>query len=144
MVFLIAGVGNLTGTLLAGVMSSIVSPRRLASGAILVLVLAIGSLPLLRRAPVMCGGVFLWMLAGGATFTTMQGIITRLSDARRGALLAVNNGCMWLGTAVGSGALSLVVGRWGFPTGAWSCAGAALAASLILQLALGLGCHDSG
>lgn len=122
-VFLLAGTGNLAGVFLSGVLNGKIAPRKLASFLNLILAAAFLSLPVWRlNVALTTIDIVLWMLAGGAAFSVIQAFVTQISAKARGTILAMNNGFMWLGTALESAVLSLIIDRWNFPAAAVLCA----------------------
>ena len=51
-------------------------------------------------------------------------------------VMALNNSFMWVGTTVGSGALSLIIAKYSFYGAAWVCSAAVLIAGIILKLVI--------
>ena len=122
-VFLLAGIGNLTGVFLSGVVSGKIAPRKLAAFLSLMLTAAFLLLPVWRwNAALTAVDIILWMMAGGAVFSAIQVFVTQISAKARGTVLAMNNGFMWMGTALGSAILSLIINRWNFPVATIVCA----------------------
>lgn len=122
-VFLLAGVGNLTGVFLSGVVSGKIAPRKLATFLSLILTAAFLLLPVWRWDTALTAvDIIFWMMAGGAVFSVIQAFVTQISAKARGTVLAMNNGFMWMGTALGSAILSLIINRWNFPTATIVCA----------------------
>lgn len=122
-VFLFAGIGNLTGVFLSGIVSGKIAPRKLAAFLSLILTAAFLLLPVWRvNAALTTVDIILWMIAGGAVFSVIQAFVTQISAKARGTILAMNNGFMWMGTALGSAVLSLIIDRWNFPMAIVVCA----------------------
>ncbi|AVQ95620.1 MFS transporter [Ethanoligenens harbinense] len=122
-IFLLAGVGNLTGVFLSGILSGKIAPRKLVAFLSLILAAAFLLLPVWRwNAALTAAAIILWMMAGGAVFSVIQAFVTQISAKARGTVLAMNNGFMWMGTALGSAMLSLMIDRWNFSVAAVVCA----------------------
>lgn len=136
-IFILAGIGNLTGVLLSGALSSKVPSKKLATAMTLILAVSFVALPLWRaHIALTIADIVIWMMAGGAAFSAMQSFVTQISHKARGTVLAMNNGFMWMGTAFGSAAVSIIIEHWNFPVAAYACACLAAFASFILKFKL--------
>lgn len=136
-IFILAGIGNLTGVFLSGALSGKISPKKLATFMAFILAVAFATLPFWKHyMAVTVVDIVVWMVAGGAAFSVMQAFVTQISQKARGTVLAMNNGFMWMGTAVGSAVISIIIDKWNFPVAAYICACLAALAWLILKFRL--------
>lgn len=136
-IFILAGIGNLAGVFLSGALSGKIFPRNVAAFMSFLLAVAFLTLPFFKSHTIISTIVIvIWMLAGGATFSAMQFFVTQISKTARGTVLAINNGFMWMGTAVGSAIVSIIIDKWSFPAAAYICSGLAVIVSMILKLKL--------
>lgn len=133
--FLIAaGIGNLIGMQVAGILSDKYSKKQVVIFSSLFMGITLFLLPLFASNIYLTAvDVFLWLAGGGASFAIMQVIITQLSQESRGTVMAVNNSFMWSGTALGSAMVSIIINYFSFSVAAIMCATAACIASLMLK-----------
>lgn len=134
-VFLIvAGIGNLLGMQAGGLLSDKFSKKKVVTFSALIMGIALFLLPLTSWNIYLTAlDVFLWLGAGGASFATMQVIVTQLSEEARGTVMAVNNSFMWSGTALGSAIVSMLINHFEFSLSAIICALVACLASLVMR-----------
>ncbi|OPJ64012.1 MFS transporter [Clostridium oryzae] len=130
-----AGFGNVCGVQLGGILSDKFSKKKTIIASSLLLVTALILLPIFGNNIFLAAiDVFLWLGSGGAAFSVMQVLITQLSSAQRGTVMAVNNSFMWLGTASGSAIVSFLIAHFNFAAATSVCALSALIASVILAV----------
>ncbi|MFT8889367.1 MAG: MFS transporter [Ethanoligenens sp.] len=136
-VFLLAGIGNLGGVFLSGALSGKNGPGKLVGVFLLALTAAFCILPFVGGILVLATvGIVAMMAAGGAAFSSMQTFVTQLSDHARGTVVAVNNGFMWSGTAMGAAVLGIFINRWGFAAAMLLCAGCCGVACVIFRFVI--------
>ncbi|MFT8872926.1 MAG: MFS transporter [Sporolactobacillus sp.] len=131
--FMLAGCGNLAGVLIAGRLPAVKPPKKQLSLLAFFLAATFLMIPLAHRHLIIYLIVTVgWMGAGGALFAAIQSLVPRLSQMHRGAVVAVNNGFMWSGTAAGSATFGPVVSYFGFSAAALVCFIMTLFAALLL------------
>lgn len=132
---IIAGVGNLIGMQLAGVLSNKVGKKKFVSISTLIMVASLFILSFSSFNIILAGiDVFVWLAAGGASFAIMQVIVTQLSSSSRGTVMSLNNSFMWAGTASGSAIVGITINGLTFFVSTLICSVAALSASLIIRI----------
>lgn len=131
---IIAGVGNLIGMQLAGILSDKFGRKKLVTISTLVMTFSLLLLPFLSSNIYLTGiDVFIWLASGGASFAVMQVIVTQLSTESRGTVMSLNNSFMWGGTASGSAIIGVTINNVGFFISALICSVSALLACLTLK-----------
>lgn len=131
-IFLImAGLGNLIGMQLGCNFSDKYSKKRIIIISTILMSISLITLPFYSSNIYLTTiDVFLWTGSGGASFSVMQVLVTQLSSSARGTVIAVNNSFMWLGTALGSAAVSFCVSHFSFSAAAALCSLAAFLAAV--------------
>lgn len=131
---IIAGIGNLIGMQVGGILSDKYNKKQVVVISTLFMGITLIFLPLFANSIYLTAiDVFLWLGAGGASFATMQVIVTQLSEESRGTVMAVNNSFMWSGTALGSALVSVVINNFSFSVSTVICGTSAFIASLMLK-----------
>lgn len=130
---IVGGLGNFFGAQISGILSDKYGKKKIACIFSLVLAITLMLVPLLKFSLYLTGlDVFLWLCAGGASFTVMQIIATQLSLQSRGTVMAINNSFFWGGTAFGSAIVSCILNSFNFFASSAICALSALLSSIIL------------
>lgn len=136
--FIIAGIGNLIGMQVGGILSDKYGKKQVVISSSLFMGVTLFLLPLCSGNIYLVGiDVFLWLAGGGASFAIMQVIVTQLSLESRGTVVAVNNSFMWSGTALGSAIVGIVINYFNFSLSAIICAAIACIASLMVKFLVG-------
>lgn len=135
LIMIIAGIGNLLGMQVGGILSDKFGKKKVVIISLLILMISLFLLPLLRLNIILTViDVFLWLGSGGSSFSVMQVVVTQLNPKSRGTIMALNNSFMWTGTAVGSALVSLLIRYTTFSVASLLCSFGVLVACFILFL----------
>ncbi len=135
LLIIIAGVGNLIGMQVGGIVSDKFGKKKVAVISLLILMIFLLLLPFFKTNIIFTTiDIFFWLGAGGASFTVMQVFVTQLNPEYRGTIMALNNSFMWTGTAIGSALVSLIIRCSSFTIASLICSIGALTASVVLAL----------
>lgn len=131
--FIIAGLGNFFGARTSGSFSDKYGKKNIALISMLVMALVIILLPIVKFSIYLTAiMVFFWLAAGGAAFTVMQVIATKLSLEARGTVMSINNSFFWGGAAIGSAIVSFIIYKFDFLVAALTCSIISIIASILL------------
>lgn len=131
---IVAGIGNLIGMQVGGFIGDKYGKKKVVVMSTLIMAITLAILPLFSGNIYLTAiNVFLWLATGGASFGSMQVIITQLSEESRGTVMGINNSFMWSGTALGSALVSVIINKFNFSLSAIICGIVALIAGLILK-----------
>lgn len=131
----LAGLGNLAGMQIGCNFSDRFSKKRIVIISTIILAITLILLPIFRNNIYATAiDIFLWLGAGGASFSVMQVLITQLSSEARGTVMGINNSFFWLGTASGSAITGLIINNFTFSASAVVCSLSAFLAAVCMAI----------
>lgn len=131
---IVGGIGNLVGMHIGGRVGDKIGKKKTAYYSILMVGILLIIISMFKHSVILTGIViFLWLAFGGASFSNVQVLITKFSNASRGTIMSFNNSFMWAGTAIGSVAIGLAIDNINFETSSIICGMAALTAFAVLK-----------